>query len=83
MRKEVRHETRCDHIPFYSPSGGKPSVLELEKSGRDAFDGRTVLAGGVCGRGWDGISEKKIKNASTLHCAGKGENPRCKCPITS
>ena len=76
MKKEVRHETRCDHIPFYSPSGGKPSILAVEKSGRDDPDGWTVLAGGICGRGRDGISEKKIKNTSTLHCAGKGKNPQ-------
>ena len=59
------NETRCDHIPFYSPSGGKPSILAVEKSGRDDPDGRAVLAGGVCRRGWNGVSETKIKNAST------------------
>lgn len=43
--------------PFYRAPDSKSSVLELEKSGRDDSDGWTVLAGGVCGRGWDGVSE--------------------------
>ncbi len=55
------NETRYDHIPVYSPPGGKPAVLAVEKPGRDVTDGRTVLAGSVCGRGRDGESETKIK----------------------
>lgn len=55
------HETRCDHIPFYSLLGCKLAVLAVEKPGRDVTDGRTVLAGSVCGRGRDGESETKIK----------------------
>ena len=54
IRKEARNETRCDHIPVYSPPGGKSAVLAVEKPGRDDPDGRAVLAGGVCGRGRDG-----------------------------
>jgi len=65
IRKEAKNETRCDHIPFYSPSNSEPSILAVEKPGRDAPDGRVVLAGGVCGRGRDGVSEMKKKNAST------------------
>ena len=65
IRKEARNETRCDHIPVYSPPGGKSAVLAVEKPGRDAPDGRIVLAGGVCCCGRDGVSETKIKNAST------------------
>lgn len=54
--KEVQtNETRCDHIPVYSPPGGKSAVLAVEKPGRDAPDGRAVLAAGVCGRGRDGV----------------------------
>ena len=55
IRKEARNETRCDHIPVYSPPGGKSAVLAVEKPGRDASDDRAVLAGGVCGRGRDGV----------------------------
>jgi len=55
IRKEARNETRCDHIPVYSPPGGKSAVLAVEKPGRDAPDGRAVLAGGVRGRGRDGV----------------------------
>jgi hypothetical protein len=57
IRKEAKNETRCDHIPFYSPSNSEPSILAVEKPGRDDPNGRAVLAGGVCGRGWDRVSE--------------------------
>lgn len=49
------NETRCNHIPVYSPPGGKSANLAVEKPGRDAPDSRTVLAGGVRGCGGDGI----------------------------
>lgn len=65
------NETRYDHIPVYSPPGGKPAVLAVEKPGRDAFDGRTVLAGGVCCRGRDGVSEK-VKKKSPGSCNSWG-----------
>ena len=54
-QRKVKDETRCDHIPFYSPPGSKPPILAVEKPGRDAFDGRTVLAGGVRGCGRNGV----------------------------
>ena len=59
------HETRCDHIPFYSLPDSKPSILELGPPVRHDTDGRSVLDGSVLLRGRDGISETKIKNAST------------------
>lgn len=75
IRKEARNETRCDHIPVYSPPGGKPAVLAVEKPGRDAPDGRVVLAGGVCGRGRDGVSETKIKMPAHSSVLAKGKIP--------
>ena len=36
------NETRCNHITFYRTSCCKPSILAVEKFGRNAFNGRTV-----------------------------------------
>lgn len=72
----MKDETRCDHIFFYRVPDSKPSILELGPPVRHDPDGWSVLDGSVLLRGWDGISEKKIKNASTLHCAGKRGKPQ-------
>ena len=52
------NETRCNHITFYRTSCCKPSILAVEKSGRNAFNGRIVLAGGICVCSWNRVSER-------------------------
>lgn len=52
------NETRCNHITFYRTSCCKPSILAVEKPGRNGFDGRIVLAGGLCVCSWNRVSEK-------------------------
>jgi len=55
------NETRCNHITFYRTSCCKPSILAVEKSGRNAFNGRIVLAGGICVCSWNRVSEKVVR----------------------
>lgn len=55
------NETRCNHITFYRTSCCKPSILAVEKFGRNAFNGRTVLAGGICVCSWNRVSEKVVR----------------------
>lgn len=66
------NETRCNYIPFYCSSGSKFSILAVEKSGRNAFNGRTVLAGGICVCSWNRVSEKVVR-----------KDPGCAAPAGS
>ncbi len=77
------NETRCDHIPFYRPSYSKPSILELGSPIRHDPDGRSILDGSILLRGWDGISEEKIKMPAHSSVLAKGKIPRCKCSTSS